>query len=375
MGTAEFSRRTMNRKELLELAGGLAATAVLSHPLIRWLSSENKPAEKSSDKPIESSSVVKEKNQKVGSKLDSNIAVSAPTANFADFVRQKLLPEKEAGFIKNGIEFLEHFGLKGKIVYLVYGRPNKAREKAWGSLSSTMTAEQSWALVQERAGSVAQKISKKKEDFSYLVVNPVYSSGNGDLKDIYVETLLKLAMQKGVVALDFSDIQKAKTTLLGFEEKFPKEILPYLSVSLDAEHFSGGGSVDAKAINDFSLWYAEKHQEWCQKADVTDTLGFVFVYTFRSQPPGCITNLSELKQYCLQENTLIVPVFDGYGSKDTKLGGMAILCSQLPSTTENPALIGTMEFQSKWEKRYDSASIAETFSTLQGAPVYFFASQ
>lgn len=34
-----------------------------------------------------------------------------------------------------------------------------------------------------------------------------------------------------------------------------------------------------------------------------------------------------------------------------------------------------MEFRSLWGEKYDQASIAESLSTLQGAPAFFFASQ
>jgi hypothetical protein len=51
------------------------------------------------------------------------------------------------------------------------------------------------------------------------------------------------------------------------------------------------------------------------------------------------------------------------------------LVRALVNQEQHPALVGVMEFTSRWGTKYDQATIEQTFATLQGAPVYFFASQ
>lgn len=276
----------------------------------------------------------------------------------------------ESKKVKAGRELLESLGLSGKVVYLVYGRPGGG----WGSLGESTTAEQAWNLADQRRTTVSQGIGKAEDQFAYTVINPVYYFDNRfqrPVKDVYVAKALELAPQKkGLVAFDFSDIGNAKGVILGFEGKFSAEQLVYLSVSLDVEHFSSG-SLEASKINEFSKWFAEKHQRWSEVANVR-VPGFVFIYTYGK---GTILKMEKLQQYYLPEKTLVVPIFDGYGSDGQKLTSMVPYINTLSNTEDNPALLGVMEFESKWGSKYDTVPSASTFGTLKGAPVFFFASQ
>lgn len=278
----------------------------------------------------------------------------------------------EVGEIDTGRKLLECLNLLGKVVYIVYGRP----PGGWGSLGLKATAEQCWELVDERKKDICEQIGKSEEDVAYTVLNPVYfvdNQGKVPLKDVFMLKALELASQnKGIVAPDFSDLENAKRVFLGFEEekKIPQTLLPYLGVSIDVEHFAGH-SLEAQKINDFAKWFAEKHKAWADQAGVT-VPGLIFVYTFSG---GRVLNMSELQQYYLLEETLLVIVFDGYGKDTAKLAQMASYVRSLENTSDFPALVGVMEFQSRHSDKYDTVPIGSTFKTLEGAPVFFLASQ
>ena len=274
-----------------------------------------------------------------------------------------------------GAALLDALGWRGKVVYLVYGRPSKRGEQTWGTLGASQTAEQSWKVLQDTAAGVGRSIGHAPSSFALNVLNPVYRSQNGVISDVYVEKALELAPQnRGVVALNFNSIADAEATIQRLEAALPKALLAYLSVGLDVEHFPGG-RIDAASVNAFSGWFAAKHREWAGESAVP---ALVVVYTFRdpdSGGQGSIANLGQLVQYYPAERTLVVPVFDGYGTRQDKAPRVGTLLRTLSNTAEYPALVGVMEFQTRWGTKYDQATISETFSTLAGAPVFFFASQ
>lgn len=278
--------------------------------------------------------------------------------------------EVEIGKIDTGVKLLESLNLEGRVIYLVYGRPNRG----WGSLGQTMTAEESWNLAKRRQAETSIAIGKPTQHFAYTIVNAVYfndNRGSYPIKDIYVEKALELApLNNGLVALDFSNIDKAKETILKFESNFLLERMAYLAVSLDVEHFPSK-TLEAQKINDFMIWFSQKHNEWLSKTNI-GVPAFVFVYTFGG---GKILNLEQLKQYYLNEKALVIPIFDGYGSDDAKLKAMSGYIKTLPNTPSNPALLGVMEFQSRWGNKYDIVPLQLTYNTLMGAPVFVFASQ
>jgi hypothetical protein len=280
-----------------------------------------------------------------------------------------------AGEMRNGLDLLKGFGLRGKVVYIVYGRPSKQGETTWGTLGGSRTAEESWQLVRASARAIGKEIGKDESDFALHVLNPVYRSQNGVIEDIYIQRALELApANHGLVAINFNSIGDARETIQRLESVFPKALLSYLAVGLDVEHFPGG-QTDAASLNDFSLWFGQKHVEWTESGAIP---GLVLVYTFRGAVDGGqgkIENLGQLVQYHLPQRTLVVPVFDGYGSSEAKLGLMGGLVRALVNQEQHPALVGVMEFTSRWGTKYDQATIEQTFATLQGAPVYFFASQ
>lgn len=274
-----------------------------------------------------------------------------------------------------GAALLEALDWRGKVVYLAYGRPSKQGEQTWGTLGASQTAEQSWQVLQNSAAGVGRSIGHDSDSFALNVLNPVYRSQNGVISDVYVQKALQLAPQnRGVVALNFNSIADAEATIQRLEMALPRALLAYLSVGLDVEHFPGG-QIDAASVNAFCGWFAAKHREWAGDSTVP---GLVVVYTFRdadSGGQGSVANLGQLVQYYPRERTLVVPVFDGYGTRQDKAPKVGSLVRALPNTAEHPALVGVMEFQTRWGTKYDQATIGESFSTLAGAPVFFFASQ
>lgn len=272
--------------------------------------------------------------------------------------------------IDTGLALLNSLGLQGKAVYIVYGRPSKRGEATWGSLQSS-TAEDAWVLLEQRRDAVSQVLDRS--DITLNVLNPVYNSVNGDIADIYVQKALELAPRySGVVAPSFNSIPVAKQTTERWEGLFSQDELAYLSVSLDIEHFPGHDE-DAVAINAFSTWFAQKHMEWAGQRAIP---GIVILYTMHgSQGIGRISNLVQLTQYYLTEQTLVIPIMDAYGSAEAKCAKVTDIVSLLPNTSEYPALVGIMEFRLKWGGKYDTASIAETFACLNGTPVSVLASQ
>jgi len=279
---------------------------------------------------------------------------------------------------KTGIEFLRSLGFEDKIVYIVYGRPQKYEgQRTWGSLGSTRTAEESWQIVQNLRGEISQEIGKSNSDFALNILNPVYRSVDGVIQDIYIQKALALAGEnQGLVALNFNSISEAGETLQRLEGVLPKDLLPYLAVGLDIEYFPNRKTT-AEEINDFSSWFAEKHKEWAR--GLPKVPGVIILYTLHGSPQageiGRILGLDRLRQYYLDGRTLVVPIFDGYGSRGAKLAKMDEIINSLPNTSDFPALLGVMEFNSRWGDKYDSCNRNESFSTLVGAPVFFFASQ
>lgn len=360
-----------SRREFLKFLGGIAGGIVSGTPVLSFLTRTEVRNNFSNNK----FSIGGEKEKIL---TESEVGVmnigeeSVSTAIEPSVIDESRVTEiNKPDEVKNGLQLLEKLELKGKIVYLVYGRP----AGGWGSLGESTTAEQSWELAKKRKRTISQEIEKSENDFAYTIINPVYFSDNrssGAIKDIYVSKGLELASKnKGLVSLDFSDIQKAKEVISGFEGKFPPQKLAYLAVSFDVEHFLPSGSLEAVKINEFSQWFAEKHQKWANEVNM-NIPGFVFVYTFGG---GRILNLNQLQQYYLSSNTLVIPIFDGYGSDGQKLFSMARYVEALPNTQEFPALVGVMEFHTKHGRRYDTVSPKSTFKTLEGAPVFFFASQ
>lgn len=273
--------------------------------------------------------------------------------------------------IQTGVDFLTALGLKDRIVYIVYGRPKKSGEQTWGSIGESQTAEQSWQVYQNRKQQMKQVLAKQDEDFALNVVNPVFRAPNGEIKPIYIQKGLELAAQNvGLLALNFNSFTEAEDAINRLESSslFPDSLMRHLAVGLDIEHFPGN-SAQAEDINRFTAWFAQKHQTWSSDLPVP---GLVIVYTFSG---GRVLNLGGLKQYYLPERTLVVPIFDGYGTAGAKLAGIAALIKILPSTESFPALVGVMEFNSQWDYRYDKSHVKETFAILEGAPTFFFASQ
>lgn len=289
---------------------------------------------------------------------------------------QEVIPQPETSLeSKTGIRLLERLGLRGKIIYIVYGRPTKHGEPTWGSLGGSRTAEQSWQLFQARKERISQEIGKGREDFTLNVLNPVYRSRNGVIKDIYIQKALELAPENfGLVALSFNSFDDARMTIERLAGLFPKELLASLAVSLDIEHFSPNGQVEAQRINEFTSWFAQKHHQWAGESGIP---GLVLIYAFCSQGKGRgrILNMGSLNQYYLDQKTLVATIFDGFGTKEGKLRGMAYLVESLPNTVTFPALVGMMEFGTRWGDKYDKSSIKDIFETLKGTPVFFFASQ
>lgn len=280
----------------------------------------------------------------------------------------KAIPEKLD--INTGRELLDSLGLSGKVVYLVYGRPNGG----WGSLGRGRTAEQSWIIAKISQAEMAIAIRKPADSFAFTMPNAVYNSdnkGNNPVKDIYVEKALELApLHNGLVALDFSNTDYAKEIINNFENKFPPEKMVYLAVSLDAEHFPDH-QLEAEKINEFSAWYAEKHKQWRDKTG-RNIPGFVFIYTFGG---GRILNLNKLQQYYFREKTLVVPIFDGFGTYEGKIRKMVEYIRTMKNTETDPALLGVMEFYKRWNFTFDKIPPERTFDTLRGAPCFIFASQ
>lgn len=355
--TERISSR-INRRDFLKLAGGTLASLFVGVPLAKKFATEAQalPIRDLTDPEGDSKNLTSAPKP----------AETPPPTSFPD---QSLKTELKD--VKTGKKLLENLGLSGKVIYLVYGRP----AGGWGTLGESTTAEQAWNLADRRKKTVSQGIGKAEDQLAYTIINPVYYFDNrsqGAIKDIYVDKALELAPRNdGLVAFDFSDIGNAKKVISEFDGKLSAERLAYLSVSLDVEHFLPSGSLEASEINEFSQWFAEKHQKWMAAANVC-VPGFVFIYTHGQ---GRILNMEKLRQYYLPEGTLVVPIFDGYGSDGQKLTPMAQYISTLPNTEDNPALLGVMEFQTKWGGLYDTVPLGSTFRTLEGAPVFFFASQ
>jgi hypothetical protein len=277
--------------------------------------------------------------------------------------------------IETGVELLDAFslrGLRGKVVYIVYGRPNKYGEPTWGSLGATRTAEESWDYYRRLRSTISGEIGRPQEDFALNIINPVYRSVNGTIKDIYIDKALELAPQnKGLVALNFNNTDDAYNTIARLETIFPKERLAYLAAGLDVEHFPGH-MVEARTINEFTAWFAQKHQSWAEGRPVP---GVVLVYTFNGQQTGRIYNLENLVEYYPHQGTLVPLIFDGYGTVSGKEAVMSQISGLLPNSQDFPAILGAMEFWTRFGDEYDKCTIAETFSTLSGAQTFFFATQ
>jgi hypothetical protein len=350
---------TVTRRELLMSLGALLAALVVAIPVAgRFVHDARLSSAAKAESSIQASALVP----------------LAPDASPVD-TGDVSVPVRADFQADTGAALLAGLNMRDKIVYIAYGRPSKQGEQTWGTLGASQTAEQSWQVLRANASAVGMEIGQDSASFALNVLNPVYRSQNGVVADVYIRKALELAPENhGLVALDFDTIADAEATVQRLEATLPQALLVYLGVGLDIEHFPGG-RVDAALVNAFSRWFAGKHHEWAGDAVVP---GLVLVYTFRDPGgggQGAIDNLGQLVQYYLAERTLVVPVFDGYGARQDKAEKVGQLVRALPNTRNMPALVGVMEFRSRWGTKYDQATIGESFEILAGAPVYFFASQ
>ncbi|KPJ71053.1 hypothetical protein AMJ51_00225 [Microgenomates bacterium DG_75] len=269
--------------------------------------------------------------------LEPDISHSEPTPK----IKKETPPSAETPVVETsvkpetGIELLESLGFRDKVVYLVYGRPY-----GWGSLGLTQTPEGAWAFFHTRKKTISQKIGLNEQDFALNIINPAYYSQEHEayhaLSDDYVSETLRLAPEnQGLVALSFNRLEYARNVISHLETFLSKEQLAHLALSFDAEHFPYS-QVDARALNRFVPWFAQKHQEWAEGKSIPC---LVFVYVF---PGSRILNMQELKQYYLNKNALVVPIFDGWGLKAEKLRSMAGYIGTLPDTEASPALLGVI---------------------------------
>jgi len=284
-------------------------------------------------------------------------------------LRQERSPKE----IETGVELLDFFGLRGKIVYIVYGGPSPFRE-GWGSLKETTSAEEGWRLLSERRKRVMGEIGRSADDFALNILNPAWSASGVDIP--YIEEALRLAPENnGLVAPSFNNIDVAREVVgeLGGLDPFH---LARLAVCFDIENFPDK-RIGASSLNEFSRWFFQKHKEWVEKGGVPDNIpGIVLAYTFWSEDHSMIDNIAQLEQYYLEERGLLVPIFDGRGTKGAKSFKMERLGGQLPDNDQFPSLLGAMEFRSTWGNEYDKCSVQETFSLIpERTPVAFFASQ
>jgi len=336
-------------KSSLKIAGCALASTPLSIPIaLAWSQEKEK--------------LVVEENPSLGRTLVSGVPLEIKEKSQPIPVSTSK-PETPTRKPETGMELLDSLGLRGKVVYLVYGRP-----MGWGSLRHTRTAEESWDFYRTRKASISEKIGLKQEDFALNIINPVQDNDGYGLSEGYIEKALQLCGDQRLVAFDFRNLELARETINHFETFLSKEVLAHLAITLDAEWFPDS-QVEARAINQFSAWFAQKHQEWAGEKALP---GLVFVYVFSGSK---IVNLSELNQYYLDQKTLVVPLFDGYGTKGGKLYGMGGLVQQLRNTEAYPALVGVMEFEEEHGETYDQSTVKQSFETLDGAPVFIFASQ
>jgi hypothetical protein len=130
--------------------------------------------------------------------------------------------------------------------------------------------------------------------------------------------------------------------------------------------------VDASKINEFTAWFAQKHQVWAEGRSVP---GVVLVYTFHGQQTGRILHLENLVEYYPHQGTLVPLIFDGYGTLSGKEAVMGQILGSLPNSPDFPANLGAMEFRTRFGDEYDKCTIKETYSALEGAETSFFATQ
>jgi hypothetical protein len=390
MSSQEISRRQA-LKLTAELLGGAAVavpvSALLGNTFLKYVLAEEgspKPtATKTTSEPKATSTAELTATATSASeqKPTATAELPTPTPQATAVPTETLVPiptptlETSASLdlnrIETGVEFLDAFGLRRKVIYIVYGRPNKDGEPTWGSLG-VRTAEESWNYYRRLRRAISQEIGKSEEDFALNIINPVYRSVNGTIKDIYIDKALELAPQnKGLVALNFNNTEDAYNTIARLETIFPKERLTYLAVGLDVEHFPGH-VVEARVINEFSAWFSQKHRAWAEGRRVP---GVVLVYTFHGQSVGRILHLNELTQYYPQQGTFVPLVFDGYGTLSGKRAVIGQILEPLPDSENFPAVLGPMEFKSRWGRRYDDCTIAETFSLTEGAEISILATQ
>jgi len=318
------------------------------------------------------------------------------------FSPQSLKKEAAPTNEETGQELLERLGLKGKILLVVYGRPG-----AHGSLGISTTAEGSWARAKfrrsqivsilPRVGSLGKYNPKPTSQDILLAINPVDRArwANGklspELSQSYLLKALELAKKnEGFVLIDLGveGEKKAKERIKEIEKmvknKFlhnPQEaarLLSRLGLTWDLEWMPGPEKNYPCELNDTNLWFAQKHWQWNQEAGIA-TPGIIGIYAFKPT-----VNLRGVRQYYPQHNTIVVPIFDGYGNPKSKLDRVAQFCRQLEQgrTKEeienNPPLTGAMDFVLLWggRKAYDTGSTEENLKkVLFGAPVVVLAIQ
>lgn len=293
---------------------------------------------------------------------------------------------------KNGLEMIQKFGLSKRVVCTVYGRPG-----GWGSLGSTLTAEQSWAKAIQIADRIAPSlIIQEQGDFralrrevAWLILNPVYQTEKVPaLKRVYSNKALEMASQmsgsrRGIFAPDFRSFDEARAFLreIDGDRNIPRQWLKFLSPSLDIEFFPGQ-RIDARTLNQFVSEFASFRQKWDPKAEVP-----AFVMLYAMNPGGTIgriDNMGGMKQYYPETGIFVVPVIDGWGTPDQKLPHLGSVVKALPQDPNNPQLVWVMSAYEKWGCLFDkpkpgepcdNSMITKIFGTLAGTPFYGYAIQ
>ncbi|MDP1723052.1 MAG: M23 family metallopeptidase [Candidatus Gottesmanbacteria bacterium] len=217
------------------------------------------------------------------------------------------------------------FEEKGTQYAAIYGR-----FRGWGTVGTLTSAEAIVKKAQENATLVS---SWNKTPVKPVVILNIYGAGTSPEKPEFIKQVLAAAKGKIVVMLDIQptpgqSLQELCTTAVSYVSS------DQIWISIDPEYFKG--QFEASWLNECADRY---------NAALQNGHGVIGLWEFR---PGGAWLLKDPQNVTRRRSrSLILPMFDGFGSLSAKTAGL----EQLKKSYGEP--FGVAEWQSLYPDRYD----------------------
>ncbi len=240
---------------------------------------------------------------------------------------------------------------RDRTIAMVYGRPGPG---GWGNLGQTVIVDHALYRARVFAGRVDEWNGSKSVA---VALNPnVVTAGKLTKREMYLYHLIAEARRQGYyVMLDVKTGDRDPLTV--FEQLLDRFLREHVWLDWDIES-TVGDRVSAGQINEIAAaYFARRRDKGFQ------TPGIFAFYVFKE---GQVTDPDQvIRRY---DGGLVVPIFDGFGTKDTKIAK-----TQQVLASFGEGRFGIMEFETRWGTRYDKISARAYLDAFPEALI--FASQ